>query len=117
MIHVLLNASRKTKRTIALTYDALAIPCAVYLALALRHGSFFPKVTSDIYLALMITTAITIIAFIRLGLYRAVVRFMTGRAFTTLTLGIGISVITLATASFLIPASIPRSSVIIYFFT
>ena len=117
MIHHLLNAPRTTKRAIALTYDVLAIPSAIYLALALRYGSFFPKVTPDIQIALIITTAITIAAFIQLGLYRAVVRFMTGKAFSTLTAGVGISVITLATASFLIPASIPRSSVIIYFFT
>ena len=42
---------------------------------------------------------------------------MTSKAFSALALGIGVSApLTMATASFLIPANIPRSSVIIYFF-
>ncbi len=117
MIHLLLNASRSTKRFIALSYDVFAIPVAMYLALALRHGTFSIKTTEAMYLMVAITVIITTVAFVKLGLYRAVVRFMTSKAFSALALGIGVSALTMATASFLIPANIPRSSVIIYFFT
>ncbi len=117
MIQLLLNSSRAVKRAISISYDILAVPTAIYLAMALRYGSFSPKADENMYLAAVITAAVTVVVFIKLGLYRAVVRFMTARAFTTLALGITISAITLATVSFLIPASIPRSSVIIYFFT
>ncbi len=117
MLLKILSSSRNTKRMIALTYDASAIPLAVYMAVALRYGNILPVISNEVMLAILVTTIATIITFIRIGLYRAVVRFMTGRAFGTLAFGIGISAATLATISFLIPANLPRSSVIIYFFT
>ena len=55
MIHLLLNASRSTKRFVALSYDVLAIPVAMYLALALRHGTFSIKTTDAMYLMVAIT--------------------------------------------------------------
>ena len=117
MINLILSAKRPVKRLVSITYDLLAIQLAIYLALALRYGTFSPEVNQSIYAASVITSLISVTVFIKLGLYRAVVRFMTGRAFTTLAIGIGISAVALATTSFLIPAEIPRSSVIIYFFT
>ncbi len=68
MIHILLNASRSTKRVIALAYDITAIPLAMYLALALRHGTFSIRANEDIYLMAAITVAISILAFVKLGL-------------------------------------------------
>ena len=117
MINLILSAKRPVKRLVSITYDLLAIQLAIYLALALRYGTFSPEVNQSIYAASVITSLISVTVFIKLGLYRAVVRFMTGRAFTALAIGIGISAVALATTSFLIPAEIPRSSVIIYFFT
>lgn len=117
MIRYLLNASRPTKRIMTVAYDILAIPVAVYLALALRHGVWNPTLTSEIFFAVAITTSVTLGIFIKLGLYRAVVRFMTGKAFSTLAIGISISALILTTSSFLLNANLPRSSTIIYFFT
>lgn len=117
MIRYLLNASRPTKRIMTVAYDILAIPVAVYLALALRYGVWNPTINSEILFAVAITTTVTLGIFIRLGLYRAVVRFMTGKAFSTLAIGISISALILTTSSFLLNANLPRSSTIIYFFT
>jgi FlaA1/EpsC-like NDP-sugar epimerase len=117
MIRYLLNASRPIKRIMTVAYDILAIPVAVYLALALRYGVWNPTLTSEILFAVAITTSVTLGIFIRLGLYRAVVRFMTGKAFSTLAIGISISALILTTSSFLLNANLPRSSTIIYFFT
>jgi FlaA1/EpsC-like NDP-sugar epimerase len=117
MIRYLLNASRPTKRLMTVAYDILAIPVAVYLALALRYGVWNPTLTSEVLFAVAITTSITLGIFIKLGLYRAVVRFMTGKAFSTLAIGISISALILTTSSFLLNANLPRSSTIIYFFT
>lgn len=117
MLHLLLNASRPIKRTITVIYDLLAIPAAIYLALALRHGVLLPSINDTTLWVMAITTALTLVGFIKLGLYRAVVRFMTARAFSTLAMGILLSAATLAVSSFLLQASMPRSSIIIYFFT
>lgn len=117
MLHLLLNSSRPIKRAITASYDLVAIPAAIYLALALRHGMLLPSIDTTIILAMLVTTAITLLGFVKLGLYRAVVRFMTARAFSTLGMGIALSAAALAVSSFLLKAPIPRSSIIIYFFT
>ena len=117
MINFLLNASRPVKRFISVSYDLAAIPVAVYLALALRHGTLLPPIGETTLLATLITSVITTLLFVKLGLYRAVVRFMTGTAFTTLGLGVTVSALVLATSSFLTQAAMPRSSLIIYLFT
>lgn len=117
MINFLLNASRPTKRFISVSYDLFAIPAAIYLALALRYGTVTPQIDNAVLSATVITTLLTLAVFVRLGLYRAVVRFMTGQAFTTLAVGIAISATALASSSFFTHANLPRSSLIIYFFT
>ncbi|MDF1762847.1 MAG: nucleoside-diphosphate sugar epimerase/dehydratase [Oleibacter sp.] len=117
MIRYLLNASRPTKRLLTACYDSFAIPTAIYLALALRYGVWNPEITYEITIASAATTIVSLGIFIRIGLYRAVVRFMTGKAFSTLAVGISISGVILTSSSFLATANLPRSSIIIYFFT
>ncbi len=117
MLSYLLNAPRPTKRLISLAYDFFAIPAAIYIALALRHGELLPSISETLLLSAAITTFITLIVFVRLGQYRAMVRFMTSQAFSTLAIGISISALALAASSFLLQANLPRSSVIIYCFT
>ncbi len=117
MLSYLLNAPRPTKRLITLLYDALIIPTAVYSALALRHGEFLITITPQIITTVLATTLITLGIFTRIGLYRAVIRFMASKAFTTLAMGITLSALVLATSSFISQANLPRSSIIIYWFT
>ncbi len=117
MLNYLLNAPRPIKRLISLSYDFIAIPLAVYAALALRHGELLINLNSSLIFTAAITTLSTLIIFVRLGQYRAMVRFMAGRAFSSLALGITVSALILATTSFLMQANLPRSSVIIYWFT
>ena len=117
MIRYLLNAPRPTKRLISISYDILAIPLSLYLALALRHGTLTPEFQSSMLSSIAITTLASIIIFIRLGLYRAVVRFMAEKAFVSLLIGSGLSALSLATSSFLLQAPMPRSALIIYLFS
>ncbi len=117
MLNYLLNAPRATKRLITLFYDALIIPPAIYTALALRHGELFIPITPQITTTILATTFITLGIFTRTGLYRAVIRYMASKAFSTLALGITLSALVLATSSFITQANLPRSSIIIYWFT
>ena len=117
MINSLLDSSRNVKRTVALCYDLLAIPVAIYLAISLRYGYMPPPIDWGVVVSTLITTVVTAVVFVRLGLYRAVVRFMTAQAFSALTFGVFISALTLATSSFLLNATFPRSSIVIYLFT
>ena len=117
MLHLLLNAPRSTKRIITISFDLLAIPIAIYTALALRHGEFLITISYELFMVMLSTMLITTCIFIRLGLYRAVVRFMAAKAFSSLAVGISISALVLASSSFLNQANLPRSSIVIYWFT
>jgi len=117
MISYILNAPRKSKRLISVGYDLLAIPISIYLALALRYGTLIPDTPNSVITSIAITTIASITIFIRLGLYRAVVRFMAEKAFGALMIGSCLSALTLATSSFLLQAPLPRSAVIIYLFS
>jgi FlaA1/EpsC-like NDP-sugar epimerase len=117
MISYLLNAPRSSKRLISLLYDSLAIPLSIYLALALRLDTLIPDISPELISSMAATTAASIIIFIRIGLYRAVVRFMAEKAFASLLIGSGLSALTFATSSFLLQAEIPRSTIIIYLFS
>jgi FlaA1/EpsC-like NDP-sugar epimerase len=117
MLHYILSAPRPIKRLITLTYDAFMIPAAIYAALALRQGIVMPSISQETLLAVTATTLISLVVFTRIGLYRAVIRYMATKAFGTLAIGISISALILATSTFIIQAQVPRSSIIIYWFT
>lgn len=117
MISYILNAPRSKKRIISVAYDLLAIPLSIYLALSLRLDTFAPSLSSSLAYTMVATTLASIIIFIRIGLYRAVVRFMAEKAFTSLLIACGLSALFLATSSFLLQANMPRSTVIIYLFS
>jgi FlaA1/EpsC-like NDP-sugar epimerase len=117
MLQHLLNAPRQSKRLITLFYDSITIPIAIYTALALRHGEAIVKVNNDFIATTAITTILTLAVFTKTGLYRAVIRYMASKAFGTLAMGITISALILATSSFILQANVPRSSIIIYWFT
>ena len=117
MLNYLLNAPRTSKRLITFCYDTMIIPFAIYTALALRHGELLITITPQIISTALATTLITLAIFARTGLYRAVIRYMASKAFSTLALGITLSALVLATSSFISQAQLPRSSIIIYWFT
>lgn len=111
------NSSRRFKRILSLSFDLFAIPLAMYMALALRHGELIGQLPPSVWGTISATTILTVTLFIKLGLYRAVIRYMTEQAFATLFLGIAISALILGTLSFLSQATIPRSAIVIYIFT
>lgn len=114
MLQQLLEAPRPTKRLISATYDVLALSLALYLAWALRIGSITLAPTGADIASLGITLCVSIVAFIRLGLYRAILRYMAHDAVFNVTVGLIISSATLAATCFFLDATIPRSVPIIY---
>jgi UDP-N-acetylglucosamine 4,6-dehydratase len=117
MLKALFESKRSTKRIISLVYDALAITLAFCTAISLRLGTVFFDISSKELICLGITITVSLLAFIKLGLYRAILRYMSVPAITSITIGIGISGAALATSSFLTHSSIPRSVPFIYMFT
>lgn len=113
-IQLLLNASRRNKRLISIIYDILAVMFSLYLAIALRLDSVIFTVGLDEVFSLLVTVAVTIFSFIKLGMYRAVLRYMMLPAVGHIFFGVLISAVTLALSSFFFQSFIPRSIPFIY---
>ncbi|BFM20900.1 polysaccharide biosynthesis protein [Gilvimarinus japonicus] len=114
MLKALFDSSRTTKRLISLAYDTLAISCSLYIAICLRLGSLEIPVTERELATLAITIVFTLGAFIRMGMYRAILRYMTPQALNTVFLGSCFSALILAVGSFFTHSFIPRSVPFIY---
>ncbi len=62
-----------------------------------------------VWIAFLPVVPVTILAYRRLGLYRSILRFITGRAFRSISIGVGISVLTLIVMTQVMSAPIPRA--------
>ncbi len=114
MLTKLFEASRPAKRLISLSYDALAIALGVYISICLRLGTFDIIITSKELAALLITIVSSLFIFIRMGMYRAILRYMTQPAIVTIVICVFLSGATLAISGFMTYSKIPRSVPFIY---
>ncbi|CAH7428765.1 Polysaccharide biosynthesis protein [Vibrio chagasii] len=113
-IRAILNTKRKNKRLISIGYDILAIAMSVYLAIALRLGTYTFELGLDEWVTLFLTISVTIFAFAKLGMYRAVLRYMMFPAVGNIFLAVFISSLTLVISGFFLHTFIPRSVPFIY---
>lgn len=113
-IQHLLNAKRKNKRLISISYDIFAIVLSIYLAIALRLGNATFAVGIDEVATLIITIAITTYSFAKLGMYRAVLRYMMLPAIGNIFFAVFVSALTLVMSGFFFHTFIPRSVPFIY---
>jgi FlaA1/EpsC-like NDP-sugar epimerase len=112
-----LSAPRPVKRLISIGYDIVAIVVSFYLAYVLRLGTLSINVDSALMMCLGFTLLLSIATFIRMGLYRAILRYMTQQAMVTIFTGILISSLAMTLSAFFLHAFLPRSVPIIYIFT
>lgn len=119
LLYRFLSAPRAVKRAASVLYDVIAIIASFYLAYSLRlgHADLRPYIDHAIILCLGFTLIVSICTFIRMGLYRAILRYMTQQAMFTIVLGILISSLAMALSGFFLQAFLPRSVPIIYVFT
>tara|TARA_R110002072_G_scaffold1598_8_gene13682 strand:+ start:5710 stop:7614 length:1905 start_codon:yes stop_codon:yes gene_type:complete len=114
MVEWLSNLSRNSKRLLAVSTDLVTIPTALWLSFALRLEEVYaPDVRIATTMAL--ATLTTVAVFVRLGLYRAVIRYAGLQMFNTIFIGVSVSVFLLAVLAFLFQAQMPRSVPFIYF--
>ena len=105
---------RYQKRLVSVFVDSLCLPFALWLALSLRLDFLYIPTNGSILLVGLATILISIFAFARLGLYRAVIRYMSNHAMLAIISGVAISSVVLSALGFLFSAPIPRSVPIIY---
>lgn len=114
MYHRLAYLPRKIKVLIMLLCDVILLPLALYSAIALRLGTWFLDVTPYVWVFALLPF-ITVPVLIRIGLYRAVIRFMDDKIIVTVFYGVSISVLALTAVLVLGHVDgIPRASIIIY---
>ena len=107
--------SRPLKRIASLIIDTILITGAFFFAYWTRLGKITSFDNHQIWLALSSTLVVTLIAFIKLGLYRAVLRYISFKALAMIATGALISSISLVLFSFFIDSFIPRTVPLIYF--
>ena len=105
----LLKIRRNEKRIINALYDIAAITFSLYAAVAVRLGHTHFSINTPEILSWLVTVAVTIIAFIKLGMYRAVIRYMMVAALGHIFLAVGFSTIALSISSFYFHSFVPRS--------
>ena len=109
--------SRWQKRLVMMSADIILIPLSLWASFAMRHGSWAPPLHDGVWL-LLVAPLLSIPVFIRLGLYRAVIRFLGNEALAAVVTGISVSVIALLLVTTIFELKgVPRSVYIIYWGT
>ena len=95
MLKPFLKLSRRHKQFIAVAIDFVLLILAFWSALALRFETLNPVLTGHGW-QMLAAPILAIPIFIRLGLYRAVIRFMEDRVVFVVAGGVSLSVLILA---------------------
>ncbi|HET8700089.1 MAG TPA: nucleoside-diphosphate sugar epimerase/dehydratase [Nitrococcus sp.] len=95
--------------------DMAMLPLAVWSAFALRFGTISPSYLERFWWLFIATPLLTIPIFHVLGLYRAVVRYMSTQAVFAVVRGVAISALLIIAMSLMLDMrGLPRSVVILY---
>ena len=113
-VQAILALPRETKRLIMATADVVAIPAALWAALALKFDRLDPALDRTLaYFVVAVASAVFF--FSVLGLYRAVIRFLSPKAMVTIIAGVSLSVLALAAFDWLLSShQVPLSAFGIY---
>jgi FlaA1/EpsC-like NDP-sugar epimerase len=113
-VQLVTELPRSTKRVVMVVADVVMIPLALYTAITLRLGTFDHDIGDRgwLYLVVVLTS---LPVFARLGLYRAVIRYIGGKAVLAVLAGVTLSVALVGLLNFAFPQRmIPISALVIY---
>jgi FlaA1/EpsC-like NDP-sugar epimerase len=114
MFSQFLELPRVLKRILSVASDCLALGLAMWGSFSLHaEQPFLPNGGGHLTLYAL-TVGFTVLTFIRLGLYRAVVRFLSDRAMLTISGGALISVVWLLLFGAVLEVPLPGAVVIMY---
>jgi UDP-N-acetylglucosamine 4,6-dehydratase len=106
---------RNIKQACLLFLDMVYVTAAMWSAVALRYGHLDFHLGSVEYACGAVTIVFSAMVFLRLGLYRAVIRFMGQQAIWAIITAAGYSTLVLGAVVFFTRADVPRSTPFIYF--
>ncbi|MES2037749.1 MAG: nucleoside-diphosphate sugar epimerase/dehydratase [Pseudomonadota bacterium] len=96
MMQSLLNLPRLQKQVIAALADAVCLPLMFILAIWLRYETFNVSLFNHYFWLIVSSSLIAIPVFIRIGLYRAVIRFIDQKIISVVVFGVTLSVLFMA---------------------
>lgn len=107
---------RRSKQFLMLAADALAIPAALVTAIALKLGSLAPAWNLGVAEVACAAVVTTLPLFARIGLYRAVIRFLGAHAAFIIALGVAVSTaVVVSLGRLVIEPQLPYTVGAIYF--
>ena len=110
----LIDLPRNIKQACLLLLDMVFVSVAMYAAVALRYGHLEFNLGPIEISAGIVTLIVSAIIFLRLGLYRAVIRFMGQQAIWAIITAVSYSTLVLGAVVFFTRAEVPRSTPFIY---
>ncbi|GIU08554.1 hypothetical protein TUM4641_22750 [Shewanella morhuae] len=105
---------RPQKRMVSLFVDSFFLVFAFWTALLVRLDDISVLSNVTLWMVISIVLPISLVVFAKLGLYRAVLRYMGLQALVAIVIGVTVSTITLVLVSFYSEANIPRTVPLIY---
>ena len=115
MLTSFLGISRLYKRMISVFADSILLSLAFWGGYWVRLDMAMPIHSARHWELLALLIPVTVFTFARLGLYRAVLRYVGFKLLWTVSLGIFISTLCLVTFAFFLEVFLPRTVSVIYF--
>ncbi|MGJ7460571.1 polysaccharide biosynthesis protein [Halomonas sp. MA07-2] len=110
----LFGLPRRRKRLIQLVADVALIIVSFSLAMLLRLDSWAFASDPKVWTVLPVMIPVSLFIFMRLGFYRAVIRYMSMKAVKAVLAGVLASALTLVVVNYLFELPVPRSVPFIY---
>ena len=114
LLDLVFKAPRPIKRLISLQADLLFISIAFWGAILVRFDTSEVFSNQQAWMLLVILVPISLLINVKLGLYRAVIRYINSKAVNSIALAVILSTFTLIFLSFYMGISIARTVPIIY---
>lgn len=95
----LLDLSRLKKQLIAALVDAVCLPLTFMLAIWARYDTLDARLLSHYLVLILAVPLVSVPIFVRIGLYRAVIRYIDQKIIGVVVLGVTLSVLSLAFVS------------------
>ena len=113
-MQIFFSMSRAQKRLVSVLSDMLFVSVAFFAALAVRLDDFSVVFESHYWMFLLTVCPVSIFVFVKLGLYRAVLRYIGLQALTAVVVGVTISTLSMVLTSYYGGLSLPRTVPLIY---
>lgn len=105
----LFSLKRPHKRMVSVAVDSVFLVLSFWFALFVRLDSVEVVLNSQFWLLIALVCPVSIAAFVKLGLYRAVLRYLGTQAMTAIVLGVIVSTLAMVSFAYFLSVDLPRT--------